>query len=169
MLTPQHIQEGLSRAYVTAVAHMAGMNCANSEHDYGIDGSLIDVRVLPNGRRCESGFKIDFQLKATINMDIHESKIHFPLEAKNYNDLVEVDVGTPRILIVYFMPESQEDWLSLTKEHLILKHCAWWCSLRGLPATTNTSTRTVEIPMNQVFCVEELKSMIARVKGGQVL
>ncbi len=87
MLTPQHIQEGLSRAYVTAMAHMAGMNCANSDH----------VRILQNGRRCESGDKIDCQLNAIINMDIRESKIYFPLEVKNCNDLVEVDVGTPRI------------------------------------------------------------------------
>lgn len=40
MLTEEHIKEGLSRAYVLAVAHRAGFNISKSEFDYGIDGTF---------------------------------------------------------------------------------------------------------------------------------
>lgn len=55
MLTEEHIKEGLSKSYVSAITNKAGMNCEvnGREFDYGIDGSLIDVKVMRGGRRCE--------------------------------------------------------------------------------------------------------------------
>lgn len=148
---------------------MAGMNCAISEHDYGIDGTFIDGKILQKGRRCESGFKIDFQLKASINTEKTGNFIHYPLEAKNYNDLVDTNVGTPRILIVYSMPEDASKWLTSSNEELVLRHCAWWCSLRGQEPTDNKSSKTVYMPLEQMLSVSELQSMMERVKGGHVL
>ncbi|WP_425592731.1 DUF4365 domain-containing protein [Brevibacillus parabrevis] len=101
MLTEEHIKEGLSRAYVTALAHSAGMNCSIREHDYGIDGTFHEIRINKNGRRCENGFRIDFQLKSCINRNVSNDYITYDLEAKNYNDLVDTDIGAPRLLIVF--------------------------------------------------------------------
>ncbi|MEK5257589.1 DUF4365 domain-containing protein [Paenibacillus sp. FSL F4-0125] len=169
MLTEEHIKEGLSKSYVSAIANKAGMNCEvnGREFDYGIDGSLIDVKVMRGGRRCESGFKIDFQLKSTINVDLKEDEVIYSLSAKNYNDLVDEEVGTPRILILYYLPELPEEWVTVTEDNLIMKNCAWWCSLHGETPTTNTSSVNIRIPRNQILTVDEVSRLMALVKEGE--
>jgi hypothetical protein len=48
MITIQHTEEQLSRAYVTAVAGYAGINLmAERSHDYGVDGNCTDGIALP--------------------------------------------------------------------------------------------------------------------------
>lgn len=165
MLTDNHIKEGLSRAYILAVAHRAGLNCSLREFDYGLDGTFHDIRIVKN-RRSESGFKIDFQAKASENCRISKSDITYVLSAKNHRDLAEVDVGTPRILIVLALPEDSRDWLATSPDMLILRRCAWWLSLRGQPPTQNAATETVRIPIGQTFDVDALTKMMARVKAG---
>ena len=69
MLTENHIKEGLSRAYILAVAHRAGFNCSLREFDYGIDGTFHDIKIV-NGRHVESGYRIDFQAKAVSGLHL---------------------------------------------------------------------------------------------------
>ena len=40
MLIDNHVREGLSRAYIQAIAHRAGYNGSLREFDYGIDGTF---------------------------------------------------------------------------------------------------------------------------------
>ena len=171
MLTEQHIKEGLSRAYVSAIVNKAGMDCGleATQFDYGIDGCISDVRIGKNGRRSSSGFKIDFQLKSTINYRFENDEVIYKIEVKNYNDLIEENVGTPRILILYVLPENDEEWVSTTEERLILKNCAWWCSLKGKTITENTSTVTIRIPRKQLFTVNEVERLMSLVKEGEQL
>lgn len=170
MLTEEHIKEGLSKAFVSAIATKAGMNCAVREYDYGMDGTFIDVKIAKDGkRRIESGFKIDFQLKSTINIEIKEDKIVYPLDAKNYRDLIDEEVGTPRILILFYLPRDSDKWLKTTEEKLTLRHCAWWHSLKGEAYKTNSSTVTINIPRNQLFTVEALQRLMSIVRDGGIL
>jgi hypothetical protein len=169
MLTEEHIKEGLSKSYVSAIANKAGLNCEinGREFDYGIDGSIIDVKIMSGGRRCESGFKIDFQLKSSINIEVKEDEVIYSLSAKNYNDLVDDEVGTPRILILYSLPEYSEEWVTVTEENLVMKNCAWWCSLYGNKPTTNTSSVNIHIPRKQILTVDEVKRLMTLVKEGE--
>jgi hypothetical protein len=64
MMTGQHIEEGLSRAYVMAVAARAGVNINWREFDYGVDGTFCRVSNR-NGRLTEDGVALDYQLKAS--------------------------------------------------------------------------------------------------------
>lgn len=165
MLAENHIKEGLSRAYILAVAHRAGFNCSLREFDYGLDGTFHDIRMVKN-RRAESGFKIDFQAKASENCQISKSDVTYALSAKNHRDLVDVDVGTPRILIVLALPKDSTEWLATSPDMLNMRRCAWWLSLRGQPPTQNATTETVRIPIGQTFDVDALTKMMARVKAG---
>ena len=71
MLTIQHIQEDLSRAYIQAVAAKAGVNLSlgTQAHDYGVDGTFHQVEAIPRVdaegkpymRRRNSGFNLEFQ------------------------------------------------------------------------------------------------------------
>ena len=165
MLTDNHVKEGLSRAYILAVAHRAGHNCSLlREFDYGIDGTFHDVKVR-DGRRVESGFAIDFQAKASEACEVGEQRVAYHLAAKNHRDLAEAE-GTPRILIVLALPPDPEDWLRISADALIMKRCAWWISLRGHPPTQNKEKQRIEIPRAQVFDVAALRAMMQRVKAG---
>ena len=123
MLTKQHIEEDLSRAYVQAVAAKAGVNLRINDrlHDYTIDGTFHQVSYT-NGRRHESGFSLDFQLKATKNLIFAEASVKYDVEAETYNYMVK-RTNTPGtialILIILSLPENENNWLSLTNEELV--------------------------------------------------
>lgn len=163
-----HIKEGLSKAYATAVAHKAGMNFARYEFDYGIDGTFNEVQNI-NGRYCQSGHGIDVQLKATVNIIDEGTYLKYDLEVKNYNDLISTEVGIPRILVLFVLPKDQTQWLNVSEKGTVLKNCAWWCSLRGMSPSENTNTVRIEIPKNQILTVEALKTLMNKVKIGEVI
>lgn len=64
MITIQHTEELLSRAYITAIAAKAGLNpnVTGYDLDYGTDGNVKKVSIY-NGKREESGFGIEYQAK----------------------------------------------------------------------------------------------------------
>ena len=173
MLPDNHIREGLSRAYAMSVAFCAGLSInLNPGFDVGIDGTFLDVKVRigPSGakRYIENGFKLDFQLKASHNCPIEGGKIIFDLKARNYNDLVDVDVGTPRILLLLRLPKDQTRWLAQTPQKLILRRCAYWHSLRGLEPTVNDKTVRIRIPTSQRLTVTGLQNLMKRVRSGEL-
>jgi hypothetical protein len=166
MITEEHRKEGLSRAYIMAVAHHAGFNCALREFDYGIDGTFIEVSDMTAGGKVESGFKLDFQAKASIRATHANDVIKYPLEADAFNRLVARQGGTARILILLELPVNPDEWLTLTDEQLVLKRCAWWHSLAGQMPTPNANTQTIQIPATQRFDVPALNALMNRVKAG---
>lgn len=128
MITTQHIEEDLSRAYIQAVAAKAGLNLAlrDRSHDYGIDGTFHQVSYR-NGKREESGFSLDFQLKSSINATIDDQHVSYDLDVKAFNSLVERAERkntSPTILILLVLPKDQEDWIALSEDQLILKNVA---------------------------------------------
>ena len=66
MITEQHREEHLSRAYIQAVTAKAGHIFEPPTCDYGVDGTVHHVENR-DGRRDRSGFSIDIQAKATVN------------------------------------------------------------------------------------------------------
>lgn len=171
MLTENHIREGLSRAYISAVAHRAGYNCSFSrEFDYGVDGSLHEIKMRDN-RRVENGFTIDFQAKASKLVTINSTSVVYDLEAKSFNDLTDPDrnPAVPFILILLAMPDKDAEWITHTRSELTLRRCAYWMSLRGVAPTTNTERRRIEIPIGNVFDVPGVRDLMGRVKRSEVL
>lgn len=167
-ITEQHIKEGLSVAYVTALAHYSGLLLGNFSFDYGIDGNFSGVRK--NGRRYASnGFYLDFQLKASCNVEIHDDYIKYNLEAKTYNDLVDENVGTPRILILYKLPNERSLWFNINESGISLKECAWWCSFVGQKPTTNKERISIKIPRSQVLTPDILRELMNKVERGDEL
>jgi len=168
MLTEQHIEEGLGRAYIMAISNRAGLTCEFPLSDFGIDGTISNISILEDGRRFHDSFKIDFQLKSSINVELKDDVIKYALEVKNYNDLINTNVGMPRILILFKLPQDRNTWLSINEEEMVLKNCAWWCSLRGNEPTPNTSNKTIDIPRSQILTPETLRGLMDSVKRGEV-
>jgi len=98
-MTEQHIKEQISRAYAKAIAARAGIVLREYDGlDYGLDGRFSDVEYdIGRKRYVESGFGIDFQIKATTNILPKGDKLLYDLEAKKCRDLIKTKIGTPRI------------------------------------------------------------------------
>ena len=83
-MTEAHTKELISRAYVNALAARVGMTVANASLDYGFDGTFKDIEYDEETNEYgETGFGIDFQLKATINASPNNGVIKYNLEVKN--------------------------------------------------------------------------------------
>lgn len=164
MLVTNLVKENLSEAYLMLVASINGFSPERRRRDN--DG--VDVEVLHNGKldttctRIEG--KISVQLKATVNWtpNIDDATISYALDVKNYNDLRATELVVPRILVLLCLPQEEHDWLGITEDILTLKKCAYWYSLRGMPATTNTQTVTLRIPSGNLLTKDALRELMLK-------
>ncbi|MGC1878581.1 MAG: DUF4365 domain-containing protein [Rhabdochlamydiaceae bacterium] len=164
MLTEEHRKEDLSRAYVQAVAAVAGVivSINNRSHDYGMDGSFHEVSLL-NGQRVESGITLDFQLKATTRVDAQNDFVAFSLDAKTINLLVDRTkrpAATPAILIILSLPKEPDEWLKLSERELILKNCCYWSHISSL--TNNLYAATQRVSRDQLFNPGALSNLLGQ-------
>ncbi|MBE6070706.1 MAG: DUF4365 domain-containing protein [Clostridium butyricum] len=171
-ISEQHIKEGISTGYVKAIAHYAGMNIEFSDMDYGFDGTFSGVKIREHaGKRriLSDGCKLDFQLKASINVEIKNDVVEYNLEAKNYNDLVDTEICTPRILILYKLPKDKESWIKVSTTETVFKDCAWWCYLSGQEETKNKEKKLIKIPKNQILDQNSLRELMKKVRRGELV
>lgn len=166
MLSRPHRQEGLSRAYIQAIAARCGMICSFRDQDYGIDGTLHHVKQRQK-RAVESGTCLDVQAKSSSRVTFRDQQVLYDMEVKTYDDLRDSDIDTPRILVLLALPEKEAEWLEWSEQQLVLRRCAYWHNLRGYPPTKNTDQIRISIPRAQVFTVQSLEEIIARVRRGE--
>jgi len=154
--------EQLSRVYVQALAAGAGYTTATPS----VDRDSIDIELHAGGRKRP---KLDIQLKATADLGAAiENAYRFPLSVKNYNDL-RADTMVPRILVILALPKSEDEWLAVKAEEMILRRCAYWRSLAGEPETENKSSIAVSIPVGNRLDIHGLRSLMDRARTGAVL
>lgn len=155
-------KEQFSRAYVQAVAAVAGCSWAvNSVDNDSIDFTL-SYKGKPNGYQSRSP-KLDLQLKCSEVPIVPKKDFSFELPVKNYNELVDKDFNTPRILVVVLVPKQSDDWLTDSDGEVTLRHMGYWASLRGQPKSANTSSVSVQIPINQRFTPAALRTIMSQV------
>lgn len=163
MMTREHRQEALSLAYVQAIAAHAGVTLARPGHDYGIDLTLREVGEA-HGQYLDTGIALDVQLKSTTVATREPDGVTFDLDARAY-DLLRADAaGSPRVLVLLALPADEADWLSQTADELVLRHAAYWLSLRGQPASRNRRSVRVRIPGENLFTAVELGRIMALVR-----
>ncbi len=130
--------------YVRSVLSRAGLSLFIPVVDYhGIDGTIVD----PERRGMN---RIDFQIKATTRYGIGDAAISYDLRVEDYNRLISDD-GVPRILILFIMPDDEDEWLAQGEEEMCLRKCSYWVSLMGFPVSPNSSTVRVSVPLTNVF------------------
>lgn len=155
-------KEQFSRAYVRAVASVAGYNV----YQFDVDDDSIDLGIAGRGARgTNRSPRLELQVKCTSQDVLTDGYVTFPLKRKNYDDLVGDNVDVPRILVVVVVPDNIEDWLTHSEDSLVMKRCGYWLSLRAYPETTNTTSVTVKIPRAQVLTVESLRAIMDTISG----
>ena len=157
-------KEQFSGAHLRAVASVAGYALYKPEvDDDSIDWGLAARGTAGTPRRP----RLELQLKCSARDILRETHLHFPLEIKNYNDLRDPEVFVPRILVVVLVPALAADWLQQTETEMIMRHCGYWVSLRGEPATTNSDTVTVRLLREQQLTPDALRQLMQRVNDGE--
>lgn len=168
MLSPNDIKEQLSLAYIHAVASRAGFSVEKVD----VDRDSIDLKICARGQLADDAVltspELAVQLKATSRASFRDERLSFVLSRKNYNDLIAPSL-VPRILVVFVMPEEEDQWLTLTPESLILRRCAYWASLRGRAPTSNETGQTVQLSRQQTFTHEALRELLRKVAREEAL
>lgn len=157
-------KEQFSLAYARAVAAVAQISVCEPVVD---DDSIDLIFQKRGGGGVVRSPRVEVQVKCTDAATITATHIVYPLKLKNYEELRPVDVLVPRILIVVVVPDDLNDWLDHTEQELALRKCGYWVSLRGQPATTNTTSVTVHLPRTNQFTVAELQGIMQRIGNGQ--
>jgi hypothetical protein len=143
------------------------MSSSIPQPDYGIDLSLHDIENY-GAWRGESGYRLDIQAKATTLANVDPTQVRYDLRVKDYELLRDEAAGGPRLLVVLVLPREEAQWLAQSEEELLLRHCAYWSSLKGLGPTTNRKTVRVLLPRVNVFSVEALLDLMRRYKVGEL-
>lgn len=156
-------QERFADAFLLAVAASAGCSAAKPDVDHDSIDWTLACKLTP--RRP----KIDIQMKSTINNSGTGTHIHYALVRKNYDELITTEVLVPRLLVLVLLPDDPEAWLELTVDQLLLRHCAYWVSLNGLPPTENETSVTVRVPRNNVFDVASLQAIMNKINIGAAI
>ena len=157
-------QEQFSKAYVRAIAAVAGFNVCT----YDVDNDSVDLGLVGNRRVGVDvrSPKLDMQLKCTMSDTGHGTELPFYLSLKNYDDLRDPDVHTPRILVVVCVPEDVPEWLHEQPEATAMRRCAYWFSLRGMEPSKNETKERIHIPRTQGFTVAALTQMMDTIGHG---
>ncbi|SEL82185.1 protein of unknown function [Roseateles sp. YR242] len=171
-LTPENIESELSYAYLHVVASQTGASCVvGGRHD---DCAGIDAKVTAWGPFQGGGYRVEVdlnvQLKATTRPPLEISGcLAYSLRGiGRYDDLRCEAVSTPRILVVLYLPECAQEWVSHTDEALSLHKRAYWVSLRGAKASDNKTARTVYIPRGQRFDADGLSSLFCAISRNDI-
>ncbi|BBU62346.1 hypothetical protein MSC49_22810 [Methylosinus sp. C49] len=161
LLSTNDREEDLSRAYVQAIAAMAGYQTAEFKPDR--DGTDIQIRAGGSMRPS-----LDIQLKATINLgESKDGKFSYALKRRNY-DLLREPTLVPNILVLLALPSDRVEWLTVAPEQLVIRRCAYWASLKGLPESANKETVTMYLDDEKRFDVESLKALMEQARSGAV-
>lgn len=172
MITTKHVQEALSRSYVSAIAAMAGVDFSlGHEFDYGFDGTFRPVS-LRNNRRVVNGYPLDFQLKCTKNWAHEKENVAYNIETKTYNDMVSrapSEIGA--MLILLCIPDEECDWAQFSEDYMTLRRCCYYAKITGNPVENEKSTKKILIPRVNILTGESLKVLLneerLRITGGK--
>ena len=109
------------------------------------------------------GAQKSMQMKTWTGDDGTTDPIRYPLDRKNYDDLIKANVLNPRILVLVTVPNKVEAWMEMSPDQLILRRCGYWVSLAGLPESENLESVTVSVSRANLLTAEALQRLMQEV------
>lgn len=97
------------------------------------------------------GRNLDIQVKSTTKATLTADEVIYDLDVRAYNILRHATHGAPLYLILFVMPPDRTEWIAHNENHLELRHCAYWFSLRRAPVVSNTASVRIRIPRQNQF------------------
>jgi len=146
-------------AFIQALIAQAGIKHGIQN----VDDDSIDITLKGYGEAGKGMINpvIDVQLKCTAQDLRHGNVIKFNLKIKNYNELRETWVSSPRYLFVLEIPTDPKRWIRHTKSNqMLLSYSCYWVSITGMPETTNKHSVTIDVPLTQKVTQASLKHLL---------
>lgn len=165
MMTQGHRQEALCRAYVQAIAALAGVGTSSYAFDYGVDMSLRVIQQQDNLHQ-DARVQLDLQLRSTTRASVTDTQVSYDLDVRTY-EYLRLSSRIPCILVLLVLPEDETKWLNQSAGELTIRHCAYWISLEGADPTTATSSIRIAIPQTQIFSVQAVRVMMEHLIQGE--
>jgi len=159
-------EELFSLAYILAITSSAGYNHGRDNLDR--DSADLYVRHHSIGDFIPRYQSLNIQAKCTWDYEVNKKgDIPFEISRKNYDDMRRS--SQPHILVLVTVPKELIGCTEFGKDHLLLRHRAYWVSLHDLPPLKrdNQEDVTVYIPLKQEFTVESLHSLMAMIVEGK--
>ena len=163
-MTPEQQKEEISKAYVHAVAAACGYTIAAWSQDHGcVDTTVGAASTVGSGHLTRP--KVDIQLKASMQGALeHDEFVSCKLDIAHYNSL-RAPAATPHILVVLLLPEEFGQAVEHTVQQLMIRRCAYWVKMTGMPDATG-DRKTVRIPTANVFSPDALRDILTKVSQG---
>lgn len=123
------------------------------DNDNGTDFRLNKLSQR-NGKTCDCGNVLDFQLKATANWKIKNKHIEYSLKSKNYNDIItrNKEGAIPLILVVMCMPTDARDRVAVLQNFLVFQRNLYWFHTNSTDLLANeNSTKLIRIPTSNLL------------------
>ena len=131
--------------------------------DYGFDLVLRQVTVRQK-KWSEVGLPLNVQLRSTGGATLAPDHVVYDLDADTYKLLRRSTISSPGILLLLVLPVERAEWIHHTEDRLELRRCAYWLSLRGWPASTNTSSVRIQIPRVNQFTPTALTRIMETIR-----
>ena len=164
------IQSNLSYSYLHAVVSRAGGACdspGQTADGMGMDAVLNFVGQFspkPTFRKIS----ITVQLKSTRQtLRLINGRFSYAVKSEQYRKYTELS-PTEFLLVLFVLPDDPGEWLKLTPQELTLKKCCYWTSLNEAPPWSGSDV-TVHIPEKNLFNVEQLHQILAKLSIGERL
>jgi len=160
-MTPEQRKEEIGRAYVHAVAARHGFKIGT----WSVDDGCLDVTVGREGTLGGGTIanpKLDLQLKCTSRASlVRGDHVAWKLGRAHYDKLVAPS-ATPQLLVVLVLPDDEGTWIEHSTDALLLRRCAYWQKMTGMPAIARDST-TVKLPLANLFSPDALLAMMTTI------
>lgn len=149
-------QELFSISVFDSIAHSGGFRLVHHETDYGIDAEvcyLVELEEHGKHRYIPSPHKLILQHKSTgaalLNKD--DDTIKYPLEVKNYNNMVYFkDNGSCIVLVLSIL--TNDTWVECCDNHQKFFNNAYWYIIpEDAVATENVCSITIDVPKKNKF------------------
>jgi hypothetical protein len=158
-------KEEFSYSYVWAVAATAGFVFELAR----VDRNSVDCRLRALDSTHKRAPQIEVQMKCTSSLTIEQNVVKYVLPVNNYDHL-RAKVIVPRLLIVVHVPTAPEHWLIPAGEaNAQVQHCAYFRSLRGMPATDNETAVTISIERTSVLTRDTLSTLMTKANNREQL
>ena len=162
-----HRQDAYSGAHIRAVSAAAGCGMSVIETDNDKIDYLVSSRVC--GTYCTKP-TLAIQAKCFMSDPVTHGSISYSIDAETYDSLRDPLTSLPRILVLVIVPQPCTDgdtihWLHQDHNQSVLNHCAYWISIKNAPAIT-TATKTIHIPVTNIFTPTVLREMMTKISNG---
>jgi hypothetical protein len=158
-----HRQDAFSGVYIRAICAVTGcsVEVPSIDHDkidYSVRSRVVgSIRTKP---------QIDIQAKCQMSGQAVGDPTSYSIDLETYDNLRDPMVSNPRILVLVLVPSNVSEWIAQSDKELVMCHCAYWLSLKGAPASANTTTQTVHFPRKNIFNPAALQAMMSDTSNG---